>query len=215
MEERDSGIVLRVRPLTESSLIILWLTQSGGRISTVAKGARRPKSSFQGKLDLYYEVDITYVRSRRSTLHTQREVALKNPHSALRHELIWLHQAAYAARLIEHHTEEETPIPTLFDLFTDFIRQLPSQPPSARSILAFELKALKILGWPPDSDQSKLARVDQDLLLSLAQLPTEHLHSILATPASYQNVARYIGRFITYHLEHLPKGRPAALGFDP
>ncbi len=214
MEERDSGIILRVRPLTESSLIILWLTRSGGRISTVAKGARRPKSPFQGKLDLYHEAELNYFRSRRSTLHNLREIAVLDAHNLLRRELAWLHQAAYAARLIEHNTEEESPIPTLFELFTSFIRQLPRTPPSPQTILAFELKALTILGWSPYGEQSKLARADQDLLAALTQVPMDQLPSPIPTPTSLRNLARYIGDFITYHLDHIPQGRSAALGFD-
>jgi len=49
MDERAQGLVLRVYPLTETSLIVRWLTRELGRISTVAKGARRPKSPFRGK----------------------------------------------------------------------------------------------------------------------------------------------------------------------
>ena len=75
MEERAHGIILRTRPLTDSSLIVQWLTAEYGRVSTVAKGARRPKSPYLGKLDLFYEAEFTVQRSRRSTLHNLREVA--------------------------------------------------------------------------------------------------------------------------------------------
>src|SRR5213594_2368024 len=66
MDERATGLVLRVYPLTESSLIIHWLTQGQGRIATVAKGARRPKSPLRGKLDLFYLAEFLFARSRRS-----------------------------------------------------------------------------------------------------------------------------------------------------
>ncbi len=81
------GIILRVRPLTESSLIVCWLTAEHGRISTVAKGARRPKSPFRGKLDLFYAAVFTFRRSRRSELHYLAEVALQDTHPVLRREL--------------------------------------------------------------------------------------------------------------------------------
>ena len=66
MDERAEGLILRTRPLTDTSLIVQWLTPALGRISTVAKGARRPKSLFTGKLDLYYEAAFSFQRSRRS-----------------------------------------------------------------------------------------------------------------------------------------------------
>ena len=96
-----SGLILRIRPLTETSLIVHWLTPDLGRVATVAKGARRPNSSFRGKLDLFYEADFSFVRSRRSELHTLREVSLHQTHSRLREDLHALQQAAYCTALVE------------------------------------------------------------------------------------------------------------------
>ena len=84
MVERSQGLILRTRPLTETSLIVHWLTPDFGRIATVAKGARRSSSPFRGKLDLFYLADLSFSRSRRSELHTLREVVLRKTHSALR-----------------------------------------------------------------------------------------------------------------------------------
>ena len=41
MIQNATGLILRTRPLTETSLIVHWLTPDFGRIATVAKGARR------------------------------------------------------------------------------------------------------------------------------------------------------------------------------
>ena len=82
--ERTTGLILRTRPLTETSLIVQWLTADFGRISTVAKGARRPNSPFRGKIDLYFSADLSFQRSRRSELHTLREVVLRGTNEPLR-----------------------------------------------------------------------------------------------------------------------------------
>ena len=84
MIQSATGLILRTRPLTETSLIVQWLTPEFGRISTVAKGARRPKSPFAGKLDLFYLADFSFTRSRRSELHALREVGLRETHRNLR-----------------------------------------------------------------------------------------------------------------------------------
>ena len=55
LETRAIGLILRTRRLTETSLIVHWLTAEEGRVATVAKGALRPKSPFRGKLDLCYK----------------------------------------------------------------------------------------------------------------------------------------------------------------
>src|SRR5512133_2847716 len=99
MIESATGLVLRTRPLTETSLIIHWLTPSLGRLATVAKGARRAKSPFRGKWDLFYLADFSFSRSRRSELHILREVSLRETHSRLREDLGLLQQASYCAAL--------------------------------------------------------------------------------------------------------------------
>src|SRR5512139_17835 len=99
MVERTSGLILRTYPLTETSLIVHWLTPAMGRLATVAKGARRPKSPFRGKLDLFYEADFSFNRSRRSELHNLREVTVRETHSVLRQDLACLQQAAHCAAL--------------------------------------------------------------------------------------------------------------------
>ena len=121
MSDRTIGIILRTHPLTETSLIVRWLTMEFGRIATVAKGAIRPKSAFRGKLDLYFEGELTFQRSRRSDLHTLREFELASTHEALRRDLDYLNQAAYCAALIEQTSETETPIPELFAIFQQLL----------------------------------------------------------------------------------------------
>src|SRR5437762_8559475 len=128
MVERTQGLILRTRPLTETSLIVNWLTPDCGRIATVAKGARRANSAFRGKLDLFYLAELRFSRSRRSQLHTLREVALRETHRALRQELAYLQQASYCAALVEQTTETETPLPAVFDLMTALLAHLPRQP---------------------------------------------------------------------------------------
>src|SRR4051795_11436510 len=82
--ENATGIILRTRLLSDTSLIVQWLTPNLGRISTVAKGARRPQSPFRGKLDLFYLADFNFARSRRSELHTLREVSIRDTRKAIR-----------------------------------------------------------------------------------------------------------------------------------
>src|SRR5450631_2379052 len=105
--ESATAILLRKRKLSDTSLIISWCTESLGCIQTVAKGARRPKSAFAGKLDLFFEVDIQIARSRRSSLHTLTEVVLRNPFRGIRQSHLRAQTAAYFVELIEICTESD------------------------------------------------------------------------------------------------------------
>ncbi|HOO76424.1 MAG TPA: DNA repair protein RecO [bacterium] len=48
--ETAEGIILRVRPLRETSLLVNAITESGMRMVLVARGARRPGSHLHGRL---------------------------------------------------------------------------------------------------------------------------------------------------------------------
>ena len=95
------ALILRTYKLGEADRIVVFLTRDRGKKRGVAKGARRSNSPFRGRLDLFYLADFSYSRSRRSELHTLREVVLREMHSTLREELTHLQQASYCAALIE------------------------------------------------------------------------------------------------------------------
>jgi DNA repair protein RecO (recombination protein O) len=211
VDERTTGIILRTRPLTETSLIVHWLTPDCGRIATVAKGARRAKSPFRGKLDLYFLAEFSFQRSRRSELHTLREVSLRETHSALRTDLGYLHQAAYCAALIEQTTETETPLVEIFNLFKGFVETLPKQSPQALTIFAFEIKLLNVLGLQPDLTETKLSEGSKSLLERLAEFDWASLMRIKLSAPQAAEIRQFLHGFLIYHLEKIPQARTAAL----
>src|SRR5687768_16805231 len=150
MDETAHGIIVRLRPLTETSLIVEWITQDQGRVATVAKGARRQKSAFRGKLDLFYLEDFSFQRSARSELHALKEVKLILSHDAFRSDHLKLQQAAYAVGLVELVTEKESPIPEYFEQLASYFSFLQAASPQAKNTLAFELKTVELLGIFPD-----------------------------------------------------------------
>ena len=211
MIESARGIILRTRPLTETSLVVNWLTPELGRVSTAAKGARRPKSPFLGKLDLFYDADFTFSRSRRSDLHTLREVSLREMHAPLRRELGRLQQAAYAAALIEQTTETETPLREIHALFAGFLNLLTRQPPKPRTVFAFELKLLRALGLQPDLAESKLPAETRTLTASLLESPWEKLGELRAGAGQASAVRQFLHGYLIFHLGKIPRGRVEAL----
>lgn len=214
MTESTTGLILRTRPLTETSLIIHWLTAGLGRIATVAKGARRNKSPFAGKLDLFYLADFSFVRRRRSELHTLREVSVRNTHAALRNELGWLRQASYCTALIEQTTEMETPLPAIFDLMKSFLEHLSKQPPQPKTIFAFEMKLLSELGLKPPLEKSSLKPGTQQFVKQLLKNDWPGLGKLKFSAAQTAELRQFLHGFLIYHLGKIPHDRAAALGSD-
>jgi DNA repair protein RecO (recombination protein O) len=208
VEEKATGIVLRVRPLTETSLIVHWLTRDLGRLSTVAKGARRHKSPFRGKLDVFFEAEFSFARSRRSDLHTLREVSLRDPHAALRRDLGWLEQASYATVLVEQTTETETPLAEIYELFSGFLNHLTNTAPSTNTVFAFEMKLLAELGLAPDLGSARLNLGTKQLLEKLAELNWDALARLRPGTSQITEIRQYLHGFLIHHLGRLPPKRP-------
>jgi len=211
MDERTTGVILRTRPLTETSLIIQWLTPNFGRLATVAKGARRLKSPFHGKLDLYYLADLSFARSRRSELHALREVRLVETHSGLRTNLHYLQQAAYCTALLEQSTEAETPLPIPFEQFQGFITFLPRQPPTPLSVLAWEMKFLEEVGLKPRLEEARMTGGSKQLMEKLLKIEWPALSRLKPSAAQIKEIDQFLHGFIIYHLGRLPPGRREAL----
>jgi DNA repair protein RecO (recombination protein O) len=212
MTEATHGIILRTRPLTETSLIVHWLTPELGRVATVAKGARRPKSPFAGKLDLFYVADFSFLRSRRSELHVLREVSLRETHSAIREDLARLEQAGYAAGLIELATETETPLPEIFGLVRSFLGHLCVVRPEPHDVFVLELKLLRELGLEPDLAETRLTPGARKIVALLRDGDWQDTSRLkLASPQTAE-IRQFLQGFLLFHLGRLPRGRTAAVG---
>ena len=144
--ESTEAILLRKRQFSDTSLIVSWCTESFGCVQTVAKGARRPKSPFAGKLDLFFEAEISIVRSRKSDVHTLTEVVLKNPFPGIRSNYLRTQTAAYFVELIEICTERDHREPELFGLLRRAFGYLDSNDPTSRAVAHFETELARIAG---------------------------------------------------------------------
>src|SRR5215470_2469055 len=192
MIESATGLVLRTRRLTETSLIVLWLTPNLGRLATVAKGAFRPKSPFRGKLDLFYLADFSFVRSRRSELHTLREVSIRESFPAIRRELSRVQQASYAAALVEQVTESETPLLEIFELMRSFLNVLAETAPQSHLVFAFELKLLAELGLEPDLSKSHLSSGAREIVKMLSRQDWNAISQLKASASQVNELSQFL-----------------------
>jgi DNA repair protein RecO (recombination protein O) len=144
--ESTEAILLRKRKFSDTTLIVSWCTELIGCVQTIAKGARRQKSPFAGKLDLFFEAEISIVRSRKTDLHTLAEVVLKNPFAGIRSSYLRTQTAAYFVELIEICTERDHSEPELFGLLRRAFGYLDANDPTARAVAHFETELARIAG---------------------------------------------------------------------
>jgi DNA repair protein RecO (recombination protein O) len=202
--ERAEAIVLRRQPVTESSLLVTWFTREFGKLKTLAKGARRPKSPMRGKIDLFYQDEILFLRSRRSDLHLLHDCFLENPRANLRSSLAALTAAAYAAELVEVITEPEDPAPDIFDLLAGTLDVLAAQP-AAVVLVWFELRLLQAAGWTPPWRKSGPAA--ERVLGSLRAATLAGVRRVKLSDAQLQEARQLLWRFWDEQVGRSPKSR--------
>ncbi|MEM7386777.1 MAG: DNA repair protein RecO [Verrucomicrobiota bacterium] len=144
--ERARATLIRRYPFSETSLLIHWCSREHGLIKTMARGGARPKSPFRGKLDLFFEAEIQFVRSRRSDLHTLRDCDVVKPRLPLRQSYSRTLASAYFIELLELVAEKETPIEPLHDLLDRALDHLSKSDVSLRALLFFEKEVAGYLG---------------------------------------------------------------------
>lgn len=176
--ESTAAILLRKRRLSDTSLIVSWCTESLGCIQTAAKGARRAKSPFAGKLDLFFEAEIQIARSRKSNLHSLTEVALRNPFAGIRANLRRTQTASYFVELIELCTESDHHEPELFSLLRRAFGYLNENDPDLRAVLHFETELARIAGV----HDTKMLKSNPALALSnlFGRLPASRMELLKA-----------------------------------
>lgn len=155
--EKSKGIIIRLTKLTETSMIVHWCTLEHGLIKTVAKGARRTKSPFAGKLDLFFGAEFDWVRSRKGELHTLREVVVSDFRENLRKRYVDTLAASYFAELIAHVVEPDHPVPELYDLLQRGLGYLGEHGADKRAVIHFEAEMARLLGVADERCSAVLA----------------------------------------------------------
>jgi DNA repair protein RecO (recombination protein O) len=144
--EKARAILIRRIRFSETSLICVWLTRTHAKVKTSARGALRPGSAFAGKLDLFYEAEIAFAKSRTGDVHALREVALAQPFDGEGPHYANLTVAAYFAELVDRVTEPAGQAEEIFDLLQRAVGYLRSRRPEPRAITHFEAELCRALG---------------------------------------------------------------------
>ena len=151
--------LIRRLPLTESSFIVHWCTERFGVVKCVAKGARRPKSPFAGKLDLFYRCEIEIVPARKGDLHILKDLVVLDSRLGIRKSYRRTLAAAYFVKLLERVVENETPIEELADLLERGLGYLAEKDPDPKAIRHFERLLAEGLGISePERDPTESIR---------------------------------------------------------
>lgn len=107
------AIVLRKTKLGETDLILTLLAQDGSQLRAVAKGARKPKSSFSSRLELFAVVDLLCSQGR--SLDLVKEARLVEGNAALRQSVEHTSAASCMAELLAKLSQDGLENRIMFD----------------------------------------------------------------------------------------------------
>jgi DNA repair protein RecO (recombination protein O) len=153
MLTKDLAICIRAVDFSETSQVVTFFARDTGKISAIAKGSKRPKSAFDGPIEVFAFGEIVFSDTARDKLATLTEFQQQPSLAHLAKDLFALHCCLFAAELLNGMTDDYDPHPQLFESFLQFLkdtRVTRHEPRGTISLLIlFQLTLLKEAGVMP------------------------------------------------------------------
>ncbi len=147
----DQGIVLRSFPFGEADRVVVLLSPNAGKLRTVAKGIRKTKSRFGGRLEPFCHVDLVLYEGR--NLDTITQVTIIEAFQGLRADLDRVVAAGTMVEVADAVAQESEPARRLFLLLQRGLKALDAGPAHPDLVTAFLLKAAEVVGVAPSFDR--------------------------------------------------------------
>jgi DNA repair protein RecO (recombination protein O) len=147
---KTQALVLRSIRYGEADRIVHLYTLHRGRVGAIAKGARRARSRFGGRLEPFFRLDLV-LHEGRSELLTVTAAETVEGYPRLREHGGALDSAARACDAVARLFDTTEPHPEVFNLVCNELALLDADPLRATHAnqLAFRLKLLLAAGFAP------------------------------------------------------------------
>jgi DNA repair protein RecO (recombination protein O) len=142
-------VVLRTWKLGEADRIVVLMTQGEGKVRAVAKGVRKTRSRFGGRLEPFSHVDLSLYRGRELDIVTQAEVL--SPFRALREDYDRVVAGSAMLEAVDQVAQERQAAVRIYLLLVRALRALDGRLGPDPSVLldAFLLKLMAVEGYRP------------------------------------------------------------------
>jgi DNA repair protein RecO (recombination protein O) len=143
---RDEGVVLGAIKLGEADRIITLYTRGNGKVRAVAKGIRKTKSRFGGRLEPFTHADLLIYRGR--NLDTITSVDIITSFHAVRADYERYMRACTMAELVDKITPERERAFSVYTLLLAGLESLAAGH-TGTAVPAFAIKLLSVSGYHP------------------------------------------------------------------
>jgi DNA repair protein RecO (recombination protein O) len=152
ISQSTPAIVLRAVNYGEADRIVTLFGRDTGRVSALARGARKSQKRFAGGLGLC-AVGEAWVRERaRADLATLERFDVAESHQTFATDVARMAHAAYAAELVGKLCAPKQVEVAVFDWLLAFLRLLDAEGASAERLRVLEIGLLGRLGFGPVVD---------------------------------------------------------------
>jgi len=144
---KDDALIIGLMDYRESDRIVTFFSRDHGRISGVARGARRSVKRFGGALELFSRLTLNFTPTDGLvTVHDADPVTI---YPKIRATLEGIAHAGYACELVAAMAPERLANQRLYRLLAAYLDRLDSFPVNCSDRHFFEINLLNILGYRP------------------------------------------------------------------
>jgi DNA repair protein RecO (recombination protein O) len=148
---KTEAVVLRSIRFGEADRILHLYSARRGRVGAIAKGSRRPRSRFGGRLEPFFRLDLV-LHEGRGELLTVTAAATVEGYPRLRESSAGLGAAARACDAVLRLLDAAEPNPAAYNLLCRYLALLdePGRDCGLAEALAFRLKLALAAGFAPE-----------------------------------------------------------------
>jgi DNA repair protein RecO (recombination protein O) len=148
---KTEAVVLRSIRYGEADRVVHLYSATRGRLGAIAKGSRRPKSRFGGRLEPFFRLNLILWEGR-GDLSTVTSAATVNGHPRLRADGPALMAGARACDAVLRLLDTNEPNPAAYNLLCNYLALLDTEHEArgAGTALAFRLKLALAAGFSPE-----------------------------------------------------------------
>ena len=144
---RDSGVIVRTHKLGEADRILSIITENNGKVRAVAKGVRKTRSRFGGRLELLRHLDLQFYKGR-GDLDIVTQAETRDHWPDISNDLERLGKALTIAEAVDQIGQDRQPDQGLYQMLCGGLETLHVADP-VLIVPAFMLKLLAHEGVAP------------------------------------------------------------------
>lgn len=159
------AILLRKIEYGDHDFIISFLTQSKGKITVIAKNAKKSIKRFSGALDLFSvnHIQCTFPKKKKDALTILSQADLEDGFGNIRYDVFKTAYASFWVELIHFWLEEDKPQPDLYALLLFSLMALNTGTLSKEvTSLFFQIRFMGISGFSPNIEECEQCKTPVD-----------------------------------------------------